>query len=92
MPHTAKTNPVGRPPATTPPTHTALFKWLLDHPLISIHALEKEAGIKSQGNLNKAINGTGTLPDKYYTPLIEILNKYGYSPAKKRTQTSAKAK
>lgn len=54
-----------------------LRRWLQGHPLISIHALEKEAGL-SRDTINHFVNERRGFPDKHYKQLEEILFEYGY--------------
>lgn len=88
MAHTPRKNPVGRPPIADTPQHTHMARWLLDHPLISIRALELAAGIKSQGSLHKALRRTAPFPAKYYAALAAILAAYGYRAPRCRRTTS----
>lgn len=53
-----------------------IIKFLKDHPLISIHALEKECGIYAR-NLDKAVKGERGIPIEYQNKLITILKNYG---------------
>lgn len=54
-----------------------LLLWIKKHNLLSIHGLEKRAGIP-QSVLDKALKGNRPLPEKYIPKLIEILKEYGY--------------
>lgn len=57
-------------------TAEIIIKFLQDHPLISIHALEKEIGMYAR-NLDKAVKGERGIPDQYIGPLQKALKPYG---------------
>lgn len=46
--------------------------------LPSIRKVEKEAGIKSQGYLNKIISGEQPLTDETIAKLLPVLKKYNF--------------
>jgi hypothetical protein len=59
-----------------------IIAWLLAHPLISIHALEKQCKIP-RGALSRAVNGNDYfLSTKHLPALVEALKEYGYKNRK----------
>jgi hypothetical protein len=60
-----------------------IIKFLKEHPLISIHALEKEIGIYAR-NLDKAVKGERGIPDQYIEPLHKSLSIYGLKQKEKK--------
>ena len=54
-----------------------LRDWLLEHPLLSRHAIEKAANM-SRGTLEHFIKERRGLPEKYHKSLVSVLNDYGY--------------
>ena len=54
-----------------------LRDWLLEHPLLSRHAIEKEAKM-SRGTLEHFIKERRGLPEKYHKSLVSVLSNYGY--------------